>query len=405
MGRGRRGRDDDRGDRERRRHARRSRQRRRPLQRPVVQPVRARGAPAGGGRAGDHGRPVESRQTSDYVPNLDPAREGFDLTIGVGFLLAEAVNTAAKRFSDSNFAIIDYSVKAPPFKSNPNVQGLTFATNENSYMIGCLAALMVERGRQAVIGAVGGLKCRPSTSSSPATRLARRSVSPRSACSPGTPRTSSRRTSARRSRSTRSRRARRTVFQVAGGCGLGALDAAKERGVLWGIGVDRDQSDLGAHILTSAVKRVDQSVFLTAEAVNEGNVQGRHRRGLQPRERGRRCRQGLVEGSAGAGRADERAEGTADRGRNDQGARRALVFRMGPRRHAPPLRGPPRAVRIARRWRPPLPPSSSSRDHQAVPGSARERRRRLRPHAGRGACAPRRERRGQVDLMNIVYGL
>ena len=65
---------------------------------------------------GVKGRPVESRQTSDYVPNLGSlAREGFDLTIGVGFLLAEALNTAAKRYTDSNFAIIDYSVNAPPF--------------------------------------------------------------------------------------------------------------------------------------------------------------------------------------------------------------------------------------------------------------------------------------------------
>ena len=31
------------------------------------------------------------------------------------------------------------------------------------------------------------------------------------------------------------------VFQVAGGCGLGVLDAAKEKHV-WGIGVDADQS-------------------------------------------------------------------------------------------------------------------------------------------------------------------
>jgi len=49
------------------------------------------------------------------------------------------------------------------------------------------------------------------------------------------------------------------VFQVAGGCGLGALDAAKEEGV-WGIGVDKDQAFLGPHILTSAVKRVDRAV-------------------------------------------------------------------------------------------------------------------------------------------------
>jgi basic membrane protein A and related proteins len=65
-------------------------------------------------------------------------------------------------------------------------------------------------------------------------------------------------------------RGSRVIFQVAGGCGLGALDAARERG-RWGIGVDRDQRFLGRHILTSAVKRVDQSVFLTALAVKNGS--------------------------------------------------------------------------------------------------------------------------------------
>jgi basic membrane protein A and related proteins len=63
------------------------------------------------------------------------------------------------------------------------------------------------------------------------------------------------------------------VFQVAGGCGLGALDAAKEQGK-WGIGVDKDQSDLGAHILTSAVKRVDTSVFDTVQAIQGGSFEG-----------------------------------------------------------------------------------------------------------------------------------
>jgi basic membrane protein A len=65
----------------------------------------------------------------------------------------------------------------------------------------------------------------------------------------------------------------KVVFQVAGGCGLGALDAAKEQNV-WGIGVDRDQKFLGRHIMTSAVKRVDQSVFLTAKAVKDGKFKG-----------------------------------------------------------------------------------------------------------------------------------
>ena len=95
----------------------------------------------------------------DYIPNLSSlARQDYDLTIGVGFLIADAINTAAEAFPDQNFAIIDFSVKAPPFKNNPATsQGLTFATNENSYMIGCLAAKMAEQqGGKQVISVVGG---------------------------------------------------------------------------------------------------------------------------------------------------------------------------------------------------------------------------------------------------------
>jgi basic membrane protein A and related proteins len=63
------------------------------------------------------------------------------------------------------------------------------------------------------------------------------------------------------------------IFQVAGGCGLGALDAAKQKG-LQGIGVDADQSYLGPHILTSAEKRVDLAVFNFYKSVQNGTVKG-----------------------------------------------------------------------------------------------------------------------------------
>jgi basic membrane protein A len=64
----------------------------------------------------------------------------------------------------------------------------------------------------------------------------------------------------------------RVVFQVASACGLGALEAAKERGI-WGIGVDVDQSHLGRHILTSAVKRLDVAVFDTIEELARGTLE------------------------------------------------------------------------------------------------------------------------------------
>jgi basic membrane protein A len=63
------------------------------------------------------------------------------------------------------------------------------------------------------------------------------------------------------------------VFQVAGGCGLGALDAAQEKKV-WGIGVDADQGYLGSYVLTSALKRVDTAVYQAIADAKAGQFKG-----------------------------------------------------------------------------------------------------------------------------------
>jgi len=220
------------------------------------------------------GRPVESRQTSDYVPNLASlARQGYDLSISVGFLLADSTNTVSKRFKSSKFAIIDYSVKAPPFKSNKNVQGLTFATNENSYMIGCLAALMAQRDGEKHISAVGGIKLPTVDIFIAGYRAGARRCVPGTVVDIGYSQDFVAQDKCKEVALNQIAQGSKVVFQVAGGCGLGALDAAKEQNV-WGIGVDRDQKFLGRHIMTSAVKRVDQSVFLTVKAVKDGKFKG-----------------------------------------------------------------------------------------------------------------------------------
>ena len=228
------------------------------------------------------GRAVESRSASDYIPNLASlARAGYSPTIGVGFLLADGVNTAARQFPNSRFAIIDYSVKAAPFTdaakgvATPrNVRGLTFNTNENSYMIGCLAGLMTKRaGGPQVISAVGGLDI-PTVSIFIA---GYRAGAKR--CNKGInvlidfSQDFGAQDKCKELALNQIAKGSRVVFQVAGGCGLGALDAAREKG-RWGVGVDKDQSNLGAHILTSAVKRVDTAVFLTAQSAKSGKFKG-----------------------------------------------------------------------------------------------------------------------------------
>jgi basic membrane protein A and related proteins len=239
-----------------------------------------KGCKTGARKAGGTCRALESRATSDYLPNFTRLqRDGADISIATGFLLAEGTATVAKRFGDARFTIVDYSVKAPPFANakgkvlSKNVVGLTFATNQNSYMIGCLAALMARRDGGNMISAVGGIKIPTVDIFIAAYRAGARK------CVPGTQTLIDYsqefvdQAKCSELATNQVDRGSKVVFAVAGGCGLGALDVAKEQGV-WGVGVDTDQSFLGRHILTSAVKRVDVAVETVVLSAKNNTYKG-----------------------------------------------------------------------------------------------------------------------------------
>ena len=104
---------------------------------------------------GVDGRVLISKQNSDYIPNLTTlAQQKYDLIIGNGFLMADAVETAAKKFPQQKFAIIDYSPLA--MKSKPkNVVGLPFKEQEAGYLVGYLAGLYAKDNGGSV-SSVGG---------------------------------------------------------------------------------------------------------------------------------------------------------------------------------------------------------------------------------------------------------
>jgi basic membrane protein A len=224
------------------------------------------GCKSGAKKAGGTCRALESRSTSDYIPNFTKLiRDGANISIATGFLLADGTATIAKKFRKSHFAIVDYSVHAPPFANKAgkplfrNVLGLTFATNENSYMIGCLAALMAKRAGGNTISATGGINI-PTVSIFIAAYRAGATK-----CVKGTKTLVDfsadfvDQAKCKELALNHIGAGSKVEFAVAGNCGLGALDAAKQEGI-WGIGVDKDQAFLGPHILTSAVKRVDRAV-------------------------------------------------------------------------------------------------------------------------------------------------
>jgi basic membrane protein A and related proteins len=223
---------------------------------------------------GVEGRVLTSKSDADYVPNLSTlAQQKFDLVIGVGFLMSDAMNTVATKFPDTNFAIIDFSQAA--LKGKPaNVRGLLFKENEAGYLVGYLAALYVkDKGGDQVISSVGGQKIPPVDGYIAGYQAGAKKANANIKTLNGYSQDFVDQAKCKEIALNQIAEGSQVVFQVAGQCGLGALDAAKEKGVL-GIGVGADQGYLGDHILTSAQKKVDVAVFETAKAAQDGSFKG-----------------------------------------------------------------------------------------------------------------------------------
>ena len=223
---------------------------------------------------GIQGRVYQSASTQDYIPNLAQfAQQGYDLVISVGFAQADAVAKVAKRFPKTHFAIID--VDATTLTGKPkNVLGLLFREQEVGYLAGYLSGL-VEKAKPGpdVIGSVGGMKEPPVDRFIAGYQAGAKKADPGIKLLNGYSQDWVDLAKCKEEALNQIGAGSTIEFQVAGGCGLGTLDAAKEKHI-WGIGVDADQSYLGPHVLTSATKRVDQAVFLTVKDVQDGKFRG-----------------------------------------------------------------------------------------------------------------------------------
>ena len=222
---------------------------------------------------GVQGRVVQAASAADYVPNIATlARQGYDLIVGVGFAQGDAIAAVAKRFPNTHFAIVD--VSNADLKGTPkNVEGLIFKEQEVGYLVGYLGALTEKRAGGNTISAVGGFKQPPVDRYIAGYIAGAKKAVPGIKVVWGYSHDWVDLAKCKELALTQIARGSGVVFQVAGGCGLGALNAAKEKHV-WGIGVDADQSSLGPYVLTSALKGVDASVFLTAKALVNGTFKG-----------------------------------------------------------------------------------------------------------------------------------
>jgi basic membrane protein A and related proteins len=218
-------------------------------------------------------RVLISDSNADYIPNLTQlAQQQFDLIVPVGFLMADATNTVATRVPNANFAIVDFSATA--LKDKPkNVQGLLFKENEAGYLAGYLAGLWAKDNGAKTISTVGGQKIPPVDAYIAGYQAGAKAAYPGIETLNGYSQDFVDQGKCKEIALNQIAQGSEVVFQVAGQCGLGALDAAEEEGVQ-SIGVDADQGYLGPHILTSALKRVDVAVFQAVKRAQEGKFRG-----------------------------------------------------------------------------------------------------------------------------------
>jgi basic membrane protein A and related proteins len=222
---------------------------------------------------GTTGRVFISKSNADYIPNLTTSAQAQnDLTISVGFLMGDATATIAKKFPNNNFAIIDFSSAA--LKGKPqNVEGLLFKEQEAGYLVGYLAGLWAKDNNATTVSSVGGQKIPPVDHYIAGFQKGAKDANPGIKTLNAYSQDFVDQAKCKEIALDQISQGSKVVFQVAGQCGLGALDAAKEKGVQ-GIGVDADQSYLGEHVLTSALKKVDVAVLDAIKRAQAGDFGG-----------------------------------------------------------------------------------------------------------------------------------
>jgi basic membrane protein A and related proteins len=226
------------------------------------------------------GEVKQSTSDADYVPNLTAfASQGDNLVIAVGFLMAAAVGQVATEFPNVHFAIIDST--ATDAKGNTltlaNVEPLLFHEQEAGALVGVISGMLEKAGttktHKNIISAVGGVSIPPVDRYIAGYRWAAQMEDPGVQILIGYSNDFSDPTPCKAIATNQIGKGADIVFQVAGGCGLGALQAADTAGV-YSIGVDTDQSADATSVIASAVKRVDTATYDAIKDVVNNNFQG-----------------------------------------------------------------------------------------------------------------------------------
>lgn len=219
---------------------------------------------------------IETQMQTDYETNINTCiQEGYDVVVTVGFLIADATLAAAEANPDTYFIGVDQFV---PDGSPENYVGVQFREDEASFLVGAMAALMTETG---TIAGVYGIDIPPVVKLRHGFEQGARFINPDieilgvyidSFTAPDRGAAAAEQFIGEGAD---------VIFGAGGPTGSGAISYAASEGVKV-IGVDQDEyySTFGEgetpgaeYLISSAIKRVDQSVYLSLQALVEGDLE------------------------------------------------------------------------------------------------------------------------------------
>jgi basic membrane protein A len=226
---------------------------------------------------------VLSVMTQDmYIPSLRQATdEGYDLIVATGFTWSDAVDEVARVNPNQKYMIVDVN-----WLNSPNIMQTAYAEHEGSYLVGAAAALKAKADGIANprFGFIGGVPNGVITKFEVGYVQGVLSIIPDAQIvdyyvnSWGEPALA--KTQAKNWFDS----GVYIIYSAAGGSGNGTIAQAKEYRAagrnVWAIGVDSDQHEEGIYsgsesaVLTSMLKRVENSLIYGLSAVKNGTFKG-----------------------------------------------------------------------------------------------------------------------------------
>jgi basic membrane protein A len=222
------------------------------------------------------GKPVESKdvvaQAGDILRRASDA--GFGLVIDLEYSHGDALATVAKDYASTDYVILNQ------VKSGANVASVLFQEQEGSFLAGALATLVAEDSSikgmtgKPIIGVIGGTKSVGIDKFIVGYIQGAHAVDPKAEVKVAYSNNFGDPSIGLQMAKAMFDGGANVVYQVAGGTGLGVIQAAKEAGK-FAIGVDTDQDGVApGFVLTSMIKRTDVAVETMVKDYAENKFPG-----------------------------------------------------------------------------------------------------------------------------------